>query len=650
MVVKALYAVKRNLFVITYLIAAIGVGFATELTFKATPYALFPFLSAGATKWDFVGGGGFLDIGLTLFNFISVGPTAGALLVPKNNNSELLEDEAKYVTVIPLGLSANLCFYPASRLELSLGGGTGYGIGSNGSLSHFAPWYRAFAEIGFRVTPQWTVGVNGSYFAYQDTTWIGDPGIGGVSAGVSVTFSLDTQKMSGSVDGVVAQEESVFPLFYTIYKDAPFASITIQNNETAEIRDVTVYFRAGAYTNAEFECGHAPLIRKRKTEEFELSADFSKEILRFTEAGKIPGEVVVTYDFLGQKRTAVIPVIVPVYNRNQVRWTDPSVIASFISASSQEVLELSKVLVGLARNHLRTGLNRNLQFAMYIYEGMRLAGIACNDDFETPYNSYHSNADRLDYIQYPYQTMFYKTGEKDDIGVLFMALLESVGIPAAYIPLPEDFIVAVNTKISSDTASRYFYGDERILDIEGEIWLPISMKNLKEGFINSWHRGAAEINRLLAAEWDITFISLEEAWQSYPPAGFTSSENIDVIPEEAPLIAAVEIDMGRYISTEFGPQIKQLQNRIKTEGGSVDIYNQLGILYVRAGMYNDAVSVYQLSARLGSIPAMNNLGNIASLQKRYAEAKQWYERVLAVDPNNATAKRNLTRIESELEE
>ena len=74
------------------------------------------------------------------------------------------------------------------------------------------------------------------------------------------------------------------------------------------------------------------------------------------------------------------------------------------------------------------------------------------------------------------------------------------------------------------------------------------------------------------------------------------------------------------------------------------------MLYVRAGMYSSAIPVYQLAAKMGSIPAMNNLGNIASLQKNYQEALVWYKKVLELDPENATAKANLNRIESELED
>ena len=73
------------------------------------------------------------------------------------------------------------------------------------------------------------------------------------------------------------------------------------------------------------------------------------------------------------------------------------------------------------------------------------------------------------------------------------------------------------------------------------------------------------------------------------------------------------------------------------------------LLFAAAAVAN-AIPVYQLAAKMGSIPAMNNLGNIASLQNNLDEAVKWYRKVLELDPENTTAKANLRRIESELEE
>ena len=658
----------------TLLIAAtLSVLSATELTFKLTPNGAFPFLTGGKDKYDPVGGGAFLDIGTNLFDFINIGPELGLMVLPKNNYQTIVQESMNQETdasqsnnngednttkktstptvmIVPVGLQLGLYAYPFSRFEVGLGAAAGASAAISNGRYHYAPWYRAYGELNFRFNPSLSIGLNASWFDVQNNTWWGNPGAAGLTAGISVKFKLDTQKSVGRVDGSVTQDESVFPLLYTIYKENPFGTITVQNNETAEIRNVVVRFRADNYTSSEIECGRINLIHKHRQETFSLYADFSENILQFSESGKISGEIVVDYELLGKKRTSVSQVIIPVYNRNQVRWTDPSAIASYISTSSQEVLEFSKYVVGIARSHLRSGLNRNMQFAMYIDESIRLAGIQVTDDEATPYNKYHLNPDVLDYIQYPYQTIAYKTGEKDDVGILFMAMLESVGIPAAFIPLENDFIVAFNLGVNASRAGTLFDGFDRILVVDDEIWIPLSMAAINEGFINSWYKGIMQIQAMTEAEEYFDFILISDAWQYYPPAGFSNGEASSTRPAEASLIQAVENDIARYITAEFGPQIAAVQNRIKSEGADATLFNQLGMLYVRAGMYSSAIPVYEQSAKMGSIPAMNNLGNIYSLQKKYALAKKWYEMALSADPNNATAKRNLERIASEFED
>lgn len=644
----------KKLFSVFLLLISVSLAsYSYDITFKVEPEALAPFLSAGEKKWASLGGGAFAGFTIDLSGIVGIGPSFGGFIIPKNNSSELRDGEAKYVSFIPAGLMLDFFFYPFSRVELSIGGAAGWAIAKNGNASHFAPWYRAFADFGFRFNPKWTLGLGGSWFAYQNNTWFGNPGISGLMAGLNLKYHLEMRKKSsgaGTVECSADIPESIFPLFYAMYKENPIGSIYVKNNESAEIRNVVVKFRAQGYTSSDIECGRITRLRKHKQKELPLVADFTKEILRFTESGKIPGEIIVDYELLGQKKSWTSSVVIPVYNRNQVRWTDPQVLASYISSSAPEVLELSKVLVGIGRAHLRSGVNRNLQFAMYVFEGMRLADIKCTDDFETPYKKFHTDDSLIDYIQYPYQTLFYKNGDKDEVGILLMALLESVGISAAYVPLDDDFIVLFNTKIDSEKAERFFESDERIFDIEDSVWIPLSMNSIHEGFINSWHNAANKMNMLiLAQETELPLITLSEAWQVYPSAGLTSTDNVSVHTEERKLIAAVEVDLARYASDEFGSRIGELTQMIKEGENSAENYNQLGMLYVRAGMYAEATKVYEISASLGNVTAMNNLGNIAVLQKKYLEAKKWYEKALEIDPKNASAKKNLNRVLGELE-
>ena len=642
--------IKKLLFtIISLFFLSIPVS-AVELIFSITPELTFPFLTKGAEKYDVLGYGGTLDTGVVLFDFLNAGTTLGFYAIPKKSSSQLLDDQAKNVFFIPAGLKVGATAYPFSRISVNAGVSAGLSMAVSGSSLHYQPWYKGEVGAAFRINPAVSVGLTASWLDFQYNTWVSNPLMEGLSGGITVTYRLDTKKSSGSVSAVSECDDNVFPLFYTVYKDNPFGTIYITNDETAEIKNIRVSVRAGDYTSSEMKCAEISILHKHKTEAIPLIADFSGTIFQFTENGQIPAEVVINYELLGQKRTAVSQIIIPVYNRNQVRWIDPASIACYVSSSAQEVLEFSKYLVGIARHSLRSGLNRNMQFAMYIYEGMRLAGIKYEQDVSTPYDSCHLNIEGLDYIQYPYQTMLYKSGDKDDLGILMMSLLQSVGIQSAFICTKDDFIVLFNTEISSSKAGNFFDGTDRVMILEDDnVWIPLSMKVLGEGFINSWYNAIEEIMYINQTEEDYYFVDLAEAWTIYPPASFSSGENVALETSEKKITETVETDIARYITAEFGPQIAAVQNRILQEGASAALYNQLGMLYVRAGMYSSAIPVYQLSAKMGSIPAMNNLGNIASLQKKYDEAMSWYKKVLEVDPENNAARVNLNRIQSELQ-
>lgn len=639
---------KKFSFIFIFLLFSVK-AFSLEFSARVTPQVMVPNLLGSQKLWGTVGFGAFVDGGVTLLDMLDVGPEVGFFAVPKKAKDKLKKGEAPTLYFVPFGVHADATFYPLSRLQLTAGVAGGvFSATSSSNVPLTSVWYRLYGDAGFRINPMVTVGLNVSLMDFQESTWFGNGFCSGFNAGISVQVRFDTVKNSGNVEGYVSQEESVFPLFYTVYKNVPVGTVTILNNETAGIDNIVIKFRAEGYTASEIECGKIKSLRKNKSAEVDLYADFTETILQFSEAGKIPGELIIEYSMLGQRKSNVVPVIVPVYNRNQVRWTDNEVIASYISTKSQEVLEFSKYCVGIARNHLRSGLNRNMQFAMYLFEGIRLAGIQCNGDIETPYAEAHKNPKTLDYIQYPFQTMIYKSGDADEIGILLMALLESVGIESAYVPVDDEFLVCFNTGIKAAKADSFFDGYDRFFVVGEEVWIPLAMSSLREGFMNCWYKAITDLQTVQQEGGSADIVFLENAWLSYPPAGFASEQDVEIKPDENALVSSAETNLSRYITTEFGPRIAAVQYQIKAKGPSIELYNQLGLLYVRAGMYSSAIPVYQESAKYGSTSAMNNLGNICSLQKKYEEALRWYEKTLEIDPQNKTALKGVVRMQGEL--
>lgn len=639
-------AKKVFCFVFTALFT-IGVAEALELAVSVTPVITIPFESTSSDLYGF-GGGGIVTGDVCFRQHFGIGPEFGYFIITLQSNS--------MVNVALAGVSASAWMYPSSRVMLRAQGSFGGYIlnwesDTYGSLTYNDYYWKAWGEAGFRFTPSFSVSGGAGYINCLAPDEPGGTYFSGIITGLTARLTIDTASSQGNVTVKFNQDESVFPAFAGMYKQNSIGTLKITNHESAEIRNVSVSFRAGNYTASLLSCGTIPELAKRKSKELPLYADFSPTILNFTENGKIPGELVITYDLLGAKQEISKTLIVDVYNRNTLRWTDSAVLAAYISPNAPEVLDYSKFMVGIARDGLRSGLNRNMQFAAYLFEGLKVGGIKYSNDDTTPYVTTHRDPSKLDFVQYPFQTLAYRSGDYDDLGILYAAALESVGIKAAIIPLKDDFVVAFALGIGPDQAGDYFNSTDNLLTIGDELWIPVSMSVLREGFMNSWYCAVKNVTAALAdGEGNLDFILLSDAWQTYPPTAFKNSEARFDKPEEEAVTREVETDMLRYISQEFGPKIRALKDEMRSSGATAKQYNELGTLYVRAGMYVEAKKEYAKSAGTGSVPAMVNLGNIALLEHESATAASWFRKALAAQPDNKGAKNGLDRATADLED
>lgn len=650
-------SLKGKCLVCAFLLLLTSKMYSLEMGVRLSPVFTFP-SGAMAEYYDSVVFGGSFNYDFNFLNLISVGPEFDFLAISKPG-------ESSNIWTFAPGISVSAYFFPFSRMQVRAGlaGGMYFslydypGVLDSDGVTYIEGsepesftiknlWGKIFAEAGFRINPMFSINAGlsfSSFFLSGD-----DPLLSGLGANVGVQIVFDTVKTSSNLDISLDQVEPVFPLYSGIYKANPVGTLTIKNVESAEIRNVSVSFSAGNYTASLFPCGVIDIIQKNKTAEVVLLADFSQAILNFTEDGKIPGELVINYEMLGQEKTATKSVVVTVYNRNALRWTDASALAAYISPNSPEILEFSKYLVGIARDQLKTGLNRNLQFSMYVIDGVAQAGIECLPDGTTPYSKYHLDPELLDSVQYPFQTLTYRMGDRDEVGILISALLEAVGIKAGIIPLEDDFIVAFSLGVATKYVENYFDGYEKVLFKNDEIWIPVSMSAIREGFINAWYKAVEALNSKVENSEDFEMILLSEAWTMYPPASFTAESQVPKpIPEN--LINTVETDMARYIAAEFGRKIQEAVKVVEKAPKDTKALNGLGILYVRAGIFDKAIEVYTKSASLGSVPAMLNLANLAVMNKDYKLAESWYLKILQIDPENKGAASGLSRIAADLE-
>jgi hypothetical protein len=379
---------KKKIILLVILVLTAVSAFTLDFSLRPGGFVFFPSgpgnkAADGNERFD-VGGGG--ELGFEL-DFASIWPNPLGLGYTAGIEGGLLSNPYKQpapgnVQTYSFGGALGLYYFPLSRLftRMDFGFGVYQGFIGEGKGKP-GLWWRTGGEAGFRFTPMFTLAAGGGWRQCQ----IGNGGgvfNSGFYTGLAlhITFETGRNSNAGGAAAAFVQDDGIYPAFLSLYQKSPAGTITIRNNENAEIRDLRVSFRAAGYTASEFPCGTLPLIAKGRSAEFPLYADFSPELLRFTDTGRILGEVVIRYRFLGKEKQAVQTVSVQVHNRNVFPPADLSGLAAFVSPASPEVLEYAKHITGLARSSRRTGLNRNMQAAMWLFEGLRAAGVRLQEE------------------------------------------------------------------------------------------------------------------------------------------------------------------------------------------------------------------------------------------------------------------------------
>ncbi len=543
--------------------------------------------------------------------------------------------------------------YPLARLKVGASAGGGAYVGPYTGSTGTSEWtgnvfWRAGGELGFRITPSITVSALGSYVDLMNKE---DGIVGSFYKGVAVSLVADIGLSTGTAEGraslVSSETKPVYPISALDYATGAFGSVTIRNADSAEMRDAEVWFSIDGYTASPALCAKIPYLGRGKTATVPLLASFSDKVMAVTENVSVRGEVLVSYRLLGEPRSSKAETTVSILHRNALAWTDPMVLASFVSPNDPAVLDTGKFLAGVVRAKARMELDSNLQYALGLFEGLRLAGVAYAPDPQTPYARLRASPADIDYVQYPHQTLAYRGGDSDDIAALYAAELESVGVPAALIPLDGEVLVAFRMSGGESATKGSFSDSGDFLFIDGEAWAPIRVSMLREGFLRAWSDGAAQVKA--APDAHKRFYRLTDAWRRFPPAGVPGVSAVTRKPSEDQVRAAFENAVGLVVAKEVAPRAERMRLSFGPEGGTGRQRNSLGVLYARYGMYAEALAEFQAAAALGHAAAAVNIGNVAFLIADYKTAAAWFERAAKDRPEDVAAIIGLARSLYELD-
>ncbi|MFP3040718.1 transglutaminase-like domain-containing protein [Treponema primitia] len=526
----------------------------SEFNLRLTPQLLVPagsayfdpgFGAAAAFDWDFL-------IGRNLSFGVFAGAAYASMAAAANGNFTMIEGQ----------LGPSLGWRISDRWTLGLDAGVGvYNYSFNGTNA-----VKPLAGLGlsayFHLLPSLSLYTEGGY------TWHGfsdTESIHGVNIGLGLSLNLgEILRPQTRVSGERLKQERVFPVSFAWYEKNSIATVRITNNEKNAITDMRLSFMLERYMNQGYQFATRTRLGPGESAEFPVTALFNETMLDLTENINANTRITLDYRSLGAKKSMSFPAAMTIYHRNAFAWDDDRRAASFVSAKDPAVSYFANFTAQGVERLLRENPSRfgtapkNILLAAALFETLNLYGINYVVDPSSSFIELSENASALDSLNYPYQTLFYRGGDCDDLSILFCSLLEALGIESAFVTVPGHIYIAFDTGVLPEgNAVNNKQQVKGAIEHGGRLWLPVEITIPHGGFLNAVEIGAQEWNGAGGAEdtggGDRSGIRalypMRESWRVYrsisvPGAG----DRMPEMPDEEEILRVFADSMTEFIS------------------------------------------------------------------------------------------------------
>ncbi|NKB71414.1 MAG: hypothetical protein GKR89_30445 [Candidatus Latescibacteria bacterium] len=335
------------------------------------------------------------------------------------------------------------------------------------------------------------------------------------------------------------------------------------------------------------------------------------------------------------------------YPPGALRWDGVAPAAAFITSNAPQVAAFARP--SLLAFESETGSwgkpLENVAKAMVLFEALKTHGVRYIADANTPYARARANQATVDHIQYPAETLHSKTGDCDDLTVLYAALLENAGIATALVDYPGHIFLLVDTGVPHQTAYRLPLETQRYVAWGKTLWVPVEITQLDRSFEQAWRLGADQLAGLSGLELRQRLVRTVQAWQDYPATAPSFAG-----PIEPPARTAFQ--------TAFDQQYAVLQSHIhahieetyldplKIQPDNDALRTRLLKLYLALHQFDTAIQTgltNLLDKRGNKGSTHNNLGIAYFLKGEFTQAALQFEQAVQLQPDDRGVQKNLQR-------
>jgi tetratricopeptide (TPR) repeat protein/DNA-binding beta-propeller fold protein YncE len=436
------------------------------------------------------------------------------------------------------------------------------------------------------------------------------------------------------------QIEKMFSAIYKYYQDDPVGSFKLKNNSSDTLYKLKASFLVKDYMDSEWY-HEIPQIKPHGTAEVKIFPVFNNKVLELTEDTPVLADISVSYQVQKQPRQEKITKPFTILKKSALTWTRKETTGAFITPSDWPVKEFARGVYNLYSKD-KFPVNEQTAHAMMTFDALNAYRMNYLVDPHNPYGS-ASGEEAVDYVQYPRETLRLRSGDCDDLSILFCALLENLGIHTAMLDVPGHVFIMFETQTLAQNADMVSSNPDLLVLHEGKVWIPLETTMVGQTeFTSAWIKGA-DVYRQWHDKGKLNIIDTHESWKAFKPATLPTAEFQPHLPSRAEIDAILDKEKGIQESKQKDLIAGKFKEKLNKNPEDIDTRIQLGIAYAENGYLEDAKAEFTrvLEKDSDNIDAISNLGSCALAENDYKAAVSQYSKAEKLAPEDAEVKINL---------
>ncbi len=435
------------------------------------------------------------------------------------------------------------------------------------------------------------------------------------------------------------QLEPVFSAAYKQYIKRPLGTVRIVNASSQDYKNLKVRFTIKDYMDFPYTLD-LPLLKANSSEKLSLNAVFNNRILEIDEDTGVQVQIAVNFARNNQKDAIKLTYPMTIYGKNAIVWRDANMVGAFVTPKDDTLRDFVRQAINQNKPKA-DAVDNTVLSAMTLFDVYGTYGI---DYVVDPNNSYAQlTQNSIDYVQFSRETLKLKSGDCDDLSVLFSSGLENLGIQTAILDVPGHLLMMFNTGLSNAERHLISLDDELLVLYKGTVWIPVEATMIGQSFSEAWAEGARKYYKYQKSH-QLKIVELENAWREFKPVTLKPAVYQLSLPEPERVAIKVQREADLLLEKSLDRLVNPYRALVSMDADNIAARQQIAIIYAKYGLYSAANREFDEILKLDSdnSSVYNNRGNIYFSQDDYERAIEQYSYAEKLDANDAGIKMNVS--------